>query len=402
MNKKHLFGFAFYDFANSGYVLIMLSFLFPLFFKETIMEGARNSEFWWGLGISLSVIIAISLGPFFGHRSDIGNRKKVFSSLIVLAVIGVVLLGLLAEIPVPGYFIVLLFTNVCFVLSQIIYDSFLPQIAPKENASVVSAFAWGFGYLGGLVCLGLVIGVQGGSTDPSVLGIYATAGFFAIFSVVALKLLPSQDMSKPATTSLKEAWKEARINNFLTPLIAVWFITGGIYIITFFGSLYARETLEVGIRELGMFLIGIQLVAFPATWIFGRMGKKFGTLKSLYVTVGIWIIIVLGIFIVQNKIQLAIVATLGALVIGSTQSLLRAYYTQISVAKHAGLDFGIYALAARSSAGIGPVLFGTLVVLTASPKIAMLVTIPAFFFGAYLLWKYSKHQKIVISDGVIN
>ncbi len=363
------------------------------------MEGSRNSEFWWGLVISLSVIIAIILGPFFGHRSDVGNRKKIFSRLITLAVIGVVLLGLLAEIPVSGYFFILLFTNVCFVLSQIIYDSFLPQIASKENVSVVSAFAWGFGYLGGIVCLVLVIVVQGGSSDPSVLGIYASAGFFAIFSVLALKLLPSQATSKPATTSLRGAWQEAKIKNILTPLIAVWFISGGIYIIAFFGSLYARETLEVGIRELGMFLIGIQFVAFPATWIFGRLGKKLGILKSLYITVGIWIIIVLGIFVVQNKFQLAIVATLGALVIGSTMSLLRAYYTQISVAKHAGLDFGIYALAARSSAGIGPVLFGTLVVLTASPKIAMLVTIPAFFFGAYLLWKYSKQQKIVTDGG---
>lgn len=398
MNKKHLFGFAFYDFANSGYVLIILSFLFPLFFKETIMGGARSSDFWWGLGISLSVTIAILLGPFFGHRSDVGNRKKVFSSLIVLAIIGVVLLGLLAEIPVPGYFFVLLFTNACFVLTQIIYDSFLPQIATKENASTVSTFAWGFGYLGGLVCLVLVIGVQGGSSDPSVIGIYTTAVFFAAFSVLALKLLPSQVTSKPTTTSLREAWKEAKINDVLTPLIAVWFISGGIYIITFFGSLYARETLAVSIREIGMFLIGIQLVAFPATWLFGRIAKKIGTLRAIYITAGIWIIIVIGIFFVQNKIQLAAVATLGAFVIGSTPSLLRAYYTQISVARHAGLDFGIYALAARSSAGIGPVLFGTLVVLTDSPKAAMLVTIPAFFIGTYLLLQYSRKQKSGIVD----
>ncbi|XOU95005.1 MAG: MFS transporter [Candidatus Kerfeldbacteria bacterium] len=390
MNKKHFWGFAFYDFANTGYVLIMLSFLFPLFFKETIMEGARSSDFWWGLGISLSVTIAILLGPFFGHRSDIGNRKKIFSYFIALAVVGVILLGLLTEISVQVYFIVLLFTNIFFVLSQIIYDSFLPQIAPKENASIVSSFAWGFGYLGGLVCLALVIVAQGGSTDPSVVGIYVTAGFFVIFSIVSLKLLPSQIVSEQAITSLKEAWQEAKINNVLTLLIVVWFISGGIYIITFFGSLYARETLGVSIKELGIFLIGIQFIAFPATWIFGRMGKKFGVIKPLLVSVAIWIIIVLGIFVVQTKIQLVVVGVLGALVIGSTQSLLRAYYTQVSEAKHAGLDFGIYALASRSSAGIGPVLFGTLVVLTDSPRIAMLITIPAFFTGAYLLWKYNK------------
>lgn len=112
MNKKHFIGFAFYDFANTGYVLIMLSFLFPLFFKETIMEGARSSDFWWGLGISLSVTIAILLGPFFGHRSDIGNRKKIFSYFIVSVVIGVVLLGMLVEIPFQGYFIILLLTNI--------------------------------------------------------------------------------------------------------------------------------------------------------------------------------------------------------------------------------------------------------------------------------------------------
>lgn len=282
-------------------------------------------------------------------------------------------------------------------MSQIIYDSFLPQIAPKENASVVSSFAWGFGYLGGLVCLGLVIGAQRGSTDPSVVGIYVTAGFFAVFSILSLKLLPSQAVSESTIISLKEAWQEAKINNFLTPLIAVWFVSGGIYIITFFGSLYARETMGVEIRELGMFLIGIQLIAFPATWIFGRMGKKYGVLKPLYVSLAIWIIIVLGIFVVQNKMQLVFVGVLGAFVIGSTQSLLRAYYTQISVAKHAGLDFGIYALASRSSAGIGPILFGTLVVLTDSPEIAMLITIPAFFAGAYLLWKYSNKKVVPVN-----
>ncbi len=394
MNKRHIAGFSFYDFANSGYVLIMLSFLFPLFFKETIMNGSRDAEFWWGLVISLSVIIAISLGPLLGHRSDVGSRKKVFSSLIIFTIIGLFFLGLLIKIAVPLYFVILLFTNVCFVLSQIIYDSFLPQISTKDNVSAISAFAWGFGYLGGLVCLGLVIWVQGGSTEPSVIGIYTTAIFFTIFSILSLKLLPAQVNNKPTTISFKDAWREAKLNNVLTPLIAVWFINGGIYIITFFGSLYAREILNISIRDMGLFLLGIQVIAFPATWIFGKYGQKKGVLKALYISVGLWVIIGLGIFLVETRNQLAFVAVLGALVIGSTQSLLRAYYTQISMAKHAGLDFGIYALAARSSAGIGPVLFGTLVFFTSSPKIAMLITIPAFLYGAFLLWKYSKQSKI--------
>jgi len=403
MNKKYLFGFAFYDFANSGYVLIMLSFLFPIFFKETIFQSARNAEFWWGLVISLSVTIAILIGPIAGHRSDRGNRKRVFSTMIAGAILGVILLAMLPQISISVYFMLFLLTNVLFVLSQIIYDSFLPQIAPKGEASIVSTFSWGFGYLGGLVCLGIVLAVQAGSTEPSVAGIYATAIFFAIFSFISLKLLPSQPAQSAMAISFRQAVKEAKIKHFLMPLMAIWFITGGIYIIVFFGSLYARETLSVGIKELGIFLLTIQLVAFPATWMFGKIGKKYGVLRALYITIGIWVVIVLGIIIVENIAQLAVVATLGALVIGSTQSLLRAFYTQLATSKYAGLDFGFYSLVARSSAAVGPVLFGSVVALSDSPKIAMLVTMPSFLIGAYLLWKYNKKQKaMTVGPSLIN
>lgn len=387
INKKYLFGFAFYDFANSSYILIFHAFLFPIFFKEIIFKSSQNADFWWGLVLSLSVALAIIFGPMAGHRSDVGSRKKFLSFAIAFTLLGIITLGFLYQIPPWCYFILFLLTNLFFILSQIIYDSYLPHIASKNDASLASGFSWGFGYLGGIICLTLVMGIRKGSTEPSAEGIFLTGAFYMAFSLVALMLLPSLKHSTPIV-SFGDAVRAAKVTKLLKPLLAIWLINEAIDVMIFFGSLYARGTLSISIKEIGIFLIIIQIIAFPATWLFGLAGKRYGVLRAIYVSIAIWFFVILGITIAQKAIHLAIVAIPAALVIGSTQALLRAFYSQLSSSEHAGLNFGFYSLAARSSAVVGPLLFGALSALTQNPRIAMLSTIIPLLTGVYILRSY--------------
>jgi len=84
MKKKEIFGFALYDFASSAYLLIFTAFLFPIYFREIIYSNHYNSDFFWGLSLAISVLLAVLLSPLIGSFADRGSRKKVLTVFTVL------------------------------------------------------------------------------------------------------------------------------------------------------------------------------------------------------------------------------------------------------------------------------------------------------------------------------
>ena len=387
--RRGRWGFFLYDFANSGYVVVFGTFLFPIFFRDRLFPDDPRADFYWGLCVSSSVIAAGLLAPLVGHAADRLARRSVLGLCVGCVLAGVVALsaGSTGATTAPMIIAaVFVFTHASYVLSVAVCDSYLSSLG--DDRAGVSSFAWGFGYLGGVTCLVLALIVQGASLQPHPHAFWATAVFFGLFAVLALALLPHR--GGHLAIGLRQAAKLVARPNLLKTLLAFWLINEGIVTVVFFSALFGRETLQLDIRTIGGIFVAVQVLAFPGTWAMGRLANRWGTRRVIVITVAVWCALLLGLAAAQTAAHFAVVSLLSALVIGSTQALMRARYSQIYPQESSGLGFGLYALVTKSSTVVGPLVFGLVASATGSQRVAVLSTLAPLIAGAALFLGFTR------------
>lgn len=389
--KTEIFGFALYDFASSAYLLVFTSFLFPIYFIEIIFSNHNNGDFFWGLSLALSVIVAVLLGPLIGSLADKGSRKKVltvFTALVSLAMFGIVFLPPSYKILNMIFFIIL---NCLFVISLTIYDSFLPRLVDTTKRTAVSGFAWGFGYLGGIVALLIIFAMQGGTLKASKLAFLITALFFTLFSSISIYLLPAQhSLKKCSRKSFKTPFRLAFTTWFFLLLASIWLINDTIDGLIHFVGLYGRITLQISTKDIGIVFIIIQLIAFPATWLMSVWAQKKGLRLIIGLSLIIWGLLIVGLLFSPGKLGLLLFAIPAGLVIGTTQALLRAYYANQIPKQSAGFYFGFYSFATRASSIFAPFMFGLISSVTKNQKFGMISLLITLILGSLLFFYYKK------------
>ncbi len=387
--SKEIWGFSFYDFANSAYLLIFGTLLFPIYFKETVFKGASKGDLYWGLLLSSSVLLATLIGPLIGHLADITNRWKLFSLVILFVFLGEVAISIFVSFSKisPFYFSILfILTNCFYILSVTLYNSFIFLVSNKKNRGLISAFSWGFGYLGGTSCFIIVLLYSGGKIETSYQVFFITAIFYLLFSAISLSWLPKRTNNIPHKEN-KFPYQELINKKMIILLLGFWFINESIVTITFFVALFGRGTLNLNISTIGILFLIVQVVAFPATWFMGYLSKKYGEVKVIKLTIYIWAIVLIGLSMSNSLLQLVILSLISAFVIGSTQALMRAYYANLHKECISGSAFGIYAVITRTSAIVGPIIFGFVSEMSGSQRVAILSVLLPLLIG-YLLFNY--------------
>src|ERR1041385_5143812 len=205
-NRLTLIGYSLFDFANSAFTLIFHAYLFPLYLKSDLFSKSTRGDLVWGLLLSSSALAAAAVGPFLGRLADYYGKWRVFA-LIACASF---LTATISALSVGGdtmYVIVAFFlASACFYLAANVYDSLLGQVAGIIERPAFSGFAWGFGYLGGVICFIVVYDLQNrfgiGSERPYLF----TALFYAAFGLLSLAILkkPIGVQSAPPRISLKQ------------------------------------------------------------------------------------------------------------------------------------------------------------------------------------------------------
>src|SRR3989338_7411102 len=153
VNKKEAISWALYDFANSAYVLLILSFVFPIFFREVIAGGV-NGDLWWGLAVSISILLGGLASPIIGAIADHDTRRKrKFVIFGLLSMVGTSALYFTGPNMLFFALVIFIVTNLCFEIAQTLYDSFLLHVSTEETAGRISGLGWGLGYLGGIIAM---------------------------------------------------------------------------------------------------------------------------------------------------------------------------------------------------------------------------------------------------------
>lgn len=381
---KNIWGFAYYDFANSAYFLVYLSFLLPIYFSTVLLDKGYSLGA-WGTANAVSTFLGVLLAVVAGKYADATDRLKIFRYLVFLSFIG--MLSVSASI---GYFPAYLYwifiaANTFFVASLSISDSMLPHVSDKATSYTYGGFAWAFGYLGGIASLLIVVLLQKITGDYSFSVFASVAVFYLIFSLYSIRKLRDTPLN-PDSASDKTA-------NLLSPgrekllFLGYWLISECITVVFLFFSIFATEELHLSTFTIGVLLLFVQLIGFPATYFGGMLAGRHNPQTLLGITIALWGVIILLLVLFKGFIVLGVVVFLTGLVIGNSQSYMRAQYSTLIRKGESGLRFGFYSIVSKASVIVGPVAYGFASDQLHSQKIPIIVLYILMVLGYMLTRK---------------
>ncbi len=401
-NPKNALAWALFDFANSSYSLLIISFVFPIYFKEVI--AGTSGDFFWGLVVSISILLGGLTAPILGAMADYDAKKKrKFICFTLLAIAGTALLYFTGSGLLLWASLLFIFTNLCFELAIVFYDSFLNRVSTKENVGRISGLGWGLGYLGGIVAMLLLKPLYEGGYLGALEGTYKltfplTALFFLLFALPVIMTLPEIRKNVypiPFTQRIRQSIQRVleTLKDIKQHKTIAWFILGFYFmndaLVTLFAfvSIYAKTTLSLTFSEIAGILLLIQIIGFPSAVFFGWLGDKYGSKRILLSTLTTWCLIVILLTVANSKEMFYAIAILTGLVVGGSQAVARSWLSQLVPDEKRTEFFGFNGFASKISAVSGPVVFGSISVLSGSQRWAMLALLPFFVISLLIFWR---------------
>ncbi len=393
LNKKHIISWTFFDFANSSYSAVIASVVFPVYYANTIVGNeAGLGDLWWGRAISVSMALVAISSPFMGGIADYGGiRKKFLFLYTALSVSAVASLSILEKGMVFEGFVIVIAANLGMEGGLVFYNSFLPRIAPQEYQGRVSAWGFMVGYAGSIISLLFALPlIKAGRFEDTWLMV---AGFFALCSAPAFLFLPADTKGKFSLVhagirglsytlkTLREIWGRKEPRKFL---ISYLLYEDGVNTVIVFSSIFAATTLGFKPHELIALYLIVQTTALLGALVMAKPIDLWGPKKVVIISLFMWTSVAIIAFFVMTKIQFWILASFAGLGLGTVQAATRAFYTQFIPEGREAEYFGVYSLVGKSSAILGPLIFGQVSTTFGNQRPAIL-SIAAFFLIGMLI-----------------
>jgi len=392
--KREIASWCLYDFANSSYSAVIMAVVFPVYYANVVVGNeAGRGDLWWGRAVSLSMLLVAASSPFIGGIADrSGLRKKFLIAYTLLCVTAVALFSTLGKgSVVEGFFLVLL-ANIAMEGGLVFYNSFLPDIAERDRQGRVSAWGFAMGYAGSILSLFIALPlVKRGEFDTVWLSV---AMFFLFFSLPALFFLPRDvrgqrflasagEGIKDGFASIKRVWlRDPSIRRFL---IAFFLYEDGVNTIIVFSSIFAATSFGFRSEELVALYLLVQFTALVGALLLAKQIDLRGPKKVITGSLLVWLSVTIAAYFAQEKSAFWVIATLAGTGLGTVQAASRALYARFIPHGKESEYFGIYSMMGKTSAVLGPFLFGTLSAATGSQRPAVLAVGGFFLLGLLVL-----------------
>jgi MFS transporter, UMF1 family len=426
-DKKEIFGWAMYDWANSAFsTTIGTVFLGP--YLASLAEKAATAspdgmarflgipvaaDSFFPYCISFSVLMQVVFLPILGAIADYSHRRKQMMQLF--ATIGAVSTILMFFVTAPLWWlggVLFIVANLTFGAAMVFYNSYLPDIASEDQRDRVSSYGWAMGYLGDGILLILNLALYmfsdkiGIPKDLAVRINLASAGVwwlsFSFFTWVRLhprhatKQLPKGETY--ASVGFKQLWGTLKeMKNFpetLKFLGAYFLYNDGIQTVIAISSTFAAAPLlrgGVGLDQTTLIIVilMIQFMAFGGALLWGRLANWVGAKRSIVISLVIWagvtIYAYFGLKGPSRVVEFFILGACIAIVLGGSQAISRSLYAQIIPAGKQAEYYSFYEVSDKGTSWFGPLLFGLVNQLTGSLRPAILSLILFFIIGLVIL-----------------
>lgn len=384
ITKKTL-AWAFYDFADTAFSALFITFFFPILIKVHL----GGNELHIGLAMGLSVLAAGLLVPLIGAFSDATGRRM---PILITAAFATALLTVLAGYAGLGFALALgFFANIAHLISKDVYDAKMIEIVPRRLFGSLSGFGVGIGYFGTIASLAIgyvLLSFFGWERVEGIQAMFWEAGaFYVIFALPLFFLVPDRGVLRETkiAAAVRGALAEVRhtvaalhqIPVFARFLAASFFYNNGMNTAIVFLALYAREVIGMGTREFFPVFALIALAAAAGSFAFGRLSdilKPPGLIRFLLFA---WIGIVLILIIAPSPQTFLAVGLIGGAALGAIWTLNRHMVTLLSPEEKIAEFFGFEGLTEKFSGLLGPIIFGYLAF--AYGYTPALVSVIAFF-----------------------
>ena len=428
-DKKLLNAWAFYDWANSVYSLVIASAVFPLFYGALFRSAGieeievfgmllrKSPLIFYTTAIAFTIVAIIS--PILSGIADyIGNKKfflKLFCYIGALSTIGLYWFNL--EHIYLGLLMYLL-ALVGFWGSLVFYNSYLPDIAFPEQQDAISAKGFSMGYIGSvlllILCLVMILGHKlFGFEDegmPTRLSFVLTGIWWIGFSQYTYRHLPkgnsqqgklTKDVVLQGFKELRGIWvslqDQLRLKRYLT---AFFVYSMAVQTVMLAAAYFGEQELEWGSdseRTSGLIIsiLLIQLVAVLGAILTSKLSAKIGNIKALVYINIVWIVICAWAYFVYTPVQFYITAAFVGLVMGGIQSLSRSTYAKfLPETDDTTSYFSFYDVAEKIGIIIGMFLYGLIEEITGSMRFSIVFLILFFAVGVFLLLKVPKERTV--------
>jgi len=407
-----------YDVANSAFVLIIVTTIMPIFFKEVAARGMAPavSTAWWGYANSFSSAILVILAPVMGAFADYqGWKKRLFAGFFLTGVAATALLAF----STPGAWLfclaVFVIARTCWSGANVFYDAFITDITEPGRMDRISTAGYAWGYIGSVVPFLMVIGLILVLKSPAETGpipiLAAQAGFvitalwWLVFSIPMLKNVQQRHFCAPVPHPLREAFGRLRSTvghlrghrNAFTFLLAYFFYIDGVDTIITMSVAYGVD-IGLGTTSLILAILTIQIVAFPCSLFWGRLSDRFPARKLLQGGIAVYVLITLiavglpSLPTLQSKTAVFwLLAVLVGTSMGGIQALSRSFFGRLIPAERSAEFFGFYNIFGKCATIAGPFLVGIFGQLTGHTRYGILSILVLFLVGSLILTRVDDH-----------
>jgi UMF1 family MFS transporter len=437
-DKKLINAWAFYDWANSVYPLVITTAVFPLYFGG--VTGGENAQVFF-LGtqwtntvlytyvLSFSFLVVAFLSPILSSIADyMGNKKRFLQFFLYLGSLSVMSLYFFES--KETLWIGILFSilaSIGFWGSIVFYNAFLLEVAYPQDHDKVSAKGFMYGYIGSVFLLLFILTMimhpewygftelplAEGETAPGIvfrLGFVIVGIWWMAFAQYTLYHLPlNVHHRKPEKDYIFKGYRELRtvlkqlksLDALKIFLISFFLFSAGVQTIIVLAGKFGDEELHLPTSNLIITILLVQLVAIVGAYVFSRISARFGNILTLKITLIIWAVVCLAAYLLPGEhpnVNLYFY-TLGGflgLVLGATQTIARSTYAKLIPEDtiDTATYFSFFDVTEKIAIVLGTATFGLLVSLTGSMRISVLVLM-IFFVAGFIVLNFMKKTKYV-------
>lgn len=405
MDRKAVRGWVMYDWANSAYATTMIAAVLPIFYTDVAANtlDKTTATSYWGYTQSIAMLLVAVMAPVLGAAADLSGSKVRF--LRFFCYVGV-LSCLLFVFVRPGNYGMASLLSILGMLGfsggNTFYDALLPDLVPPEKRDYVSARGYAYGYIGGGILLALnlaMIQKPGYFLLPdSLTGTYVSfvsvGVWWFLFSLPLFRHVKDRPVPTRWTIvhyakagfsrtwqTLKEISAYPELAKFI---LAFWFFNDGINTIITMAAIYGRE-IGIGTGDLITALLITQFVGIPFTLLFGKLAERLGSKTSLYLSLAIYVVIVILGSFMQTALHFYLLGFLVGFVQGGSQAIARSIYSNLVPPDRSAEFFGFLNVSSKFASIFGPFAFALIGHLTSSSRAGILILVLFFILGIFLL-----------------
>ncbi len=405
--RRERFAWCMYDFANSGYTTVILTAIFNAYFVGVIAaeRGSGDATLLWSLTMAAANVLVLLSAPIVGAIADCSGAKKRF---LAVTTIGCVVFTALLYFVGPGDIalavILVILATFMFASGENLIAAFLPEISTPQTMGRLSGYGWALGYFGGLLTLALCLayvmyaekqGLEAAQYVPVTNLIVAL-----LFGIAALPTLlwlrervdvsesvDSRHIIRAGFSRLGDTLRQARLHiDLFRFLLSLTVYYAGIYIVIVLAAVYAQEVMGFKTQDTIVLIMVVNVTAAIGAFLFGHLQDRIGSSRCIAITLLIWIAAIICAYLATDEWLFWVAANLIGTALGGAQSAGRALVGQFTPIGRQGEFFGLWGLATKLSAIIGPLTYGGMVYLFAGDqRIALLSTLVFFIVGLLLL-----------------